>query len=95
MHIKRFKALCGFYAIENKLLFIIYIARDNNYWIVTKSVQNSRIKSIKMYSLFSENSKHKDHQSPVMFQDLPSKPIVVSKYFFQVFRLEIQTFQNI
>ena len=57
----------------------MHIARDNNYWIVTNNVQNSPIKSIKMYSLFSVNSKNKDYQSPVTLQDLPRKPIVISK----------------
>ena len=55
------------------------LTMDNNYWIVTNNVKNSPIKSIKMYSLFSENSQNKDHQSPVMFQDLPRKPIIISK----------------
>ena len=55
----------------------MHIARDNNYWIATNNVKNSPIKSIKMYSSFSVNSKNKDYQSPVTFQDLPRKPIVI------------------
>ena len=62
-----------------KANYSIDIARDNNYWIVTNSVQNSPIKSIKMYSSFSVNSTNKDYQSPVTFQDLSRKPIVISK----------------
>ena len=58
-------------------LFIMHITRNNNYWIVSNNVQNSPIKSIKMNSLFSENSKNKAHQSPVTFQDLPRKPIII------------------
>ena len=57
----------------------MHITRDNNYCIVTNNVQNSPIKSIKMYSLFSENSKNNDHQSLVTFQDLLRKPIIISK----------------
>ena len=72
----------------------MHITRDNNYWIVTNNVQSSQIKSIKMYSLFSENSKNKDQWSPVMFQDIPRKRNIISKSFFHK-KLEIQTFQNI
>ena len=62
------------------------ITRDNNYWIVTNNVQSSQIKSIKMYSLFSENSTNEDPYSPVTFQNTPFKPNTILKYFFQVLR---------
>ena len=73
----------------------MHITRDNNYSRVTNNVQNSQIKSIKMYSLFSENSTNKDPHSPVTLQNTLHKPNTILKYFFQVLKLEIQTFQNI
>ena len=65
----------------------MHITRDNNYWIVTNNVQSRQIKSIKMYSLFSENSTNKDPYSPVTFRDSDLSEYINILYELAIFNV--------